>query len=268
MSINARSVRPTGASSLHFSFGSGLGFVLPAFLLAVWWLSSTFGWVDARLLVPIEKVVAAPFDPVVRKLILEGVLASLWRNFEGAIIGSFAGLAFGAWLGLSHRADRMLGPSFHAFRQIAMFAWIPLFTAWFGVGETTRVLFIAMAAFKPMVVNTHEGIRSVPPQFIEAGRAMCLSRWRLLFKVVLPAALPSILAGLQLAFIYAWLATIGVETLVSFSKGIGSVLIEGQEHFRMEVVLFGILLIGSLGFLFNAAIKQLSNRLLHWRTLR
>jgi sulfonate transport system permease protein len=251
--------------SLSISPTAWLGWLIPGLLLALWWMSSHFGWVDGRLLAPIEKVVMAPFDPVVQRLVLDGVLSSLWRNILGGAIGSAAGLAFGVWLGLSPRADRMIGPSFHAFRQIAMFAWIPLFTAWFGIGETTRVLFIALAAFKPMAVNTQEGIRSVPSHYLEVGRAMCLSRWRLLSKVILPAALPSVLAGLQLAFIYAWLATIGVETLVGFSKGIGSVLIEGQQHFRMEVVLFGIILIGTLGFMFNMVVKRVSNRLLRWR---
>ncbi|MCY1269791.1 putative aliphatic sulfonates transport permease protein SsuC [compost metagenome] len=242
-----------------------LALILPAVLLALWWAATSFGWADPRLLPPLERVLLAPTDPVVLKLVVEGVGASLGRNLQGAVVGSFAGLLFGALLGFSSRADRMLGPSFHAFRQIAMFAWIPLLTAWFGIGETMRITFIAIAAFKPMVLNTQEGIRSVPAQYLEAGRAMCLSRWRMIFRVVLPAALPSVLAGLQLAFIASWLATVGVETLVSFSLGIGAVLREGQEHFHMEVVMFGILLIGCLGFLFNMAIKRVSEHLLRWR---
>ncbi|WP_295458562.1 ABC transporter permease [uncultured Thiodictyon sp.] len=184
---------------------------------------------------------------------------------EGALIGSFIGLLFGALLGFSRTADRTLGPSFHVFRQIAMFAWIPLLTAWFGIGEATRILFISIAAFKPMVMNTQEGIRSVPAAYLEVGRAMCLSRWQMLRKVILPAALPSSLTGLQLAFIASWLATIGVETLVSFSVGVGSILREGQEHFHMEVLFFGIILIGALGFVFNSLVNVGSRRLLRWR---
>jgi sulfonate transport system permease protein len=159
----------------------------------------------------------------------------------------------------------MLGPSFHVFRQIAMFAWIPLLTAWFGIGETMRILFIAIAAFKPMVMNTQAGIAGIPAHYLEVGRTMKLSRWSMLRQVILPAALPSILAGLQLAFIGSWLATIGVETLVSFSVGVGAVLREGQEHFHMEVVMFGIVLIGALGFFFNSGISRTSKSMLHWR---
>ncbi|MDR2688764.1 MAG: ABC transporter permease [Azoarcus sp.] len=242
-----------------------LGLALPLTLLALWWSAGAFGWVDPRLFAPLAKVVRAPLDPVVQKLIVNGVGASLLRNIEGALIGSAAGLALGFWLGFSARADKLIGPTFHVFRQIAMFAWIPLLTAWFGIGEAMRVGFIAIAAFKPMTMNVQEGIRSIPPQYLEVGRAMCLSRRAMLFRVILPAALPSISSGLQLAFIAAWLATIGVETLVSFSVGIGSVLREGQEHFHMEVVMFGIVLIGALGFLFNAAIQALSSHLLRWR---
>ncbi len=246
-------------------FSCWVGCILPASLILSWWLATRYGWIDSRLLAPIDKVLAAPFNPVVRKLVIEGLLASLGRNLEGALIGSFIGLLFGALLGFSRTADRTLGPSFHVFRQIAMFAWIPLLTAWFGIGEATRILFISIAAFKPMVMNTQEGIRSVPAAYLEVGRAMCLSRWQMLRKVILPAALPSSLTGLQLAFIASWLATIGVETLVSFSVGVGSILREGQEHFHMEVLFFGIILIGALGFVFNSLVNVGSRRLLRWR---
>jgi sulfonate transport system permease protein len=238
------------------------GLLVPGVLIAVWWLATSLRWVDPRLLPSIESVALVPFDPVVRRLVLEGIVNTLTRNVEGALIGSFVGLLFGAALGLSRLFDQALGPSFHAFRNVAMFAWVPLLTAWFGLGEATRILFIAIAAFKPMVMNTQEGIRSAPRQYLEVGRALCLSRRQLLCKIVLPAALPSILAGLQLAFIYSWLATIGVETLVSFTKGIGSVLHEGQQHFRMDVLFFGILLIGSLGFVFNSLVRLAGRQLL------
>jgi sulfonate transport system permease protein len=242
------------------------GLLIPGALVALWWVSSSLSWVDPRLLPSIDSVLLAPLDPVVRRLVVEGIASTLGRNLEGALIGSCAGLLLGAALGLSRRMDQAIGPSFHAFRNIAMFAWVPLLTAWFGLGEATRVLFIAIAAFKPMVMNTQEGIRSIPSQYLEVGRALCLSRRRAMLKIVLPAALPSILAGLQLAFIYSWLATIGVETLVSFTQGLGSVLHEGQQHFRMDVLYFGILLIGTLGFVFNSLVGMAARWLLRWRS--
>ncbi|PKM30744.1 MAG: taurine ABC transporter permease [Gammaproteobacteria bacterium HGW-Gammaproteobacteria-11] len=249
------------------SFNVKLAFILPAFLLVLWSLASAFNWVDPRLLPPLKQVVLAPTDPVVLRLVLDGIGSSLSRNIQGALIGSSLGLLFGTLLAFSPIADRMLGPSFHAFRQVAMFAWIPLLTAWLGIGETMRITFIAIAAFKPMVLNTQEGIQSVPRAYIEAGQSMCLSRWQMLRRVVFPSAMPSILAGLQLAFIASWLATVGVETLVSFSLGLGAVLQEGQEHFRMDVVMFGILIIGCVGFVFNSMLKLVADRLLRWRTL-
>jgi sulfonate transport system permease protein len=241
-----------------------LALILPTLILLSWWFSTRHGWIDPRLLAPIEKVFMAPSSPVVRKLIIDGLMASISRNIVGALIGSLAGLIFGSILGFSRTADRTLGPSFHVFRQIAMFAWLPLLTAWFGIGEATRILFISIAAFKPMVLNTQEGIRSVPRQYLEVGQAICLSRTKMIRKVILPAALPSILTGLEMAFISSWLATIGVETLVSFSVGVGAVLREGQEHFHMEVVIFGTILIGSLGFCFNSLVKLTSRRLMRW----
>jgi sulfonate transport system permease protein len=249
-------------------FSWRLSLLLPLGLALLWTLSVELAWVDARLLPPIERILLAGFDPVVLKLVVGGLGATLWRNLEGALLGCLAGLLFGALLGASPLAQRLFGPGFHVFRQVAMFAWIPLLTAWFGIGETMRVLFIAIAAFKPMAVNTQIGVSHVQQQYLEVGRTMQLRGWRLVHKVVLPAALPTIVTGLQLAFISSWLATVGVETLVSFTVGIGSVLREGEEHFHMHVVMFGIVLIGCMGFLFNVVLNQASRRLLAWREVR
>lgn len=234
-------------------------------LLALWQYAATAGWTDRKFLPPVSVVLAAPGDPLVRRLLLEGLGASLQRYIEGVAIGSTVGLAFGLWLGLAPAAARFVGPSFNAFRQVAIFAWIPLLTAWLGVGEAAKVTFVALAAFKPMVMNAQDGVRNVPAAYLETGRALRLGRWKLLTRILLPAATPSILAGLQLAFISGWLATLGVETLVGFGAGLGAVLIDGRQHFRMDVVLFGIALVAALGFLFNLALRLCFRRLLRWR---
>ncbi len=77
------------------------------------------------------------------------------------------GIAFGLLLGLSPLAARIAGPSFHAAKQIAVLAWIPIISVWFGFAETAKVVFVAVAAFVPVALNTIEGVASAPKAMVE-----------------------------------------------------------------------------------------------------
>lgn len=176
-----------------------------------------------------------------------------------------AGLLLGTLLGLSQTLSKVLGPSFHAVRQIAVFAWIPLISMWFGLGETAKVVFIGIVALFPVVLNTYEGIKSVSPEHVEVARVFAFNRLRLLRRVIFPAATPSIFTGIELAVMYAWLATIGAEYLMTTNGGIGSLMLEGREHFRMDVVLLGIIVTGLVGWILSSCARRLGAHLLRWR---
>lgn len=241
------------------------GWVLPVLLVVVWWAAVRFGWSQSPLLVPVEKVVATGWEQISSGKVFAALGASLKRDLIGFAIGSSAGLAVGALLGLSRLAEKLIGPSFHTLKQISLFAWIPLLSVWFGLGDAAKVAFLSLAAFFPVVLNTFEGIRSVPAELIEVARVLRFTRWQLLRKVILPAAAPSIFAGIHLALIYAWLATLGAEYLLVSGEGIGNLLIDGREHFWMDLVLFGVLVVGLVGFALNWIATCIEHRALAWR---
>lgn len=241
------------------------GAVLPAALLLAWAAAAHSGLVNGHLLVPVEKVALVPFLDPHGVHLWPGLAASLARMAAGFTIGAAAGLLLGLGMGLSRTADRLFGPTFHAVRQIALYAWIPLLTAWFGNGEPAKVVFIALSAFFPMVLNTQEGLRTVPAAYREVARVLTLSRWQLVRRVLLPGAMPSIAIGVQLALIYAWLATVGAEYAMGLGRGVGTLLSEGREHFRMDIVLVGVLTLALVGFAINAAFGRIFARALRWR---
>ncbi|QRX83294.1 ABC transporter permease [Glaciimonas sp. PAMC28666] len=241
------------------------GWVLPSLLLLAWWAAARFGWSSSPLLVPIGHVWAFGVQQVVSGELWIALKASLWRDLLGFAIGALAGLTFGTALGLSRLFESMIGPTFHTLKQISLFAWIPLLSVWFGLGDAAKVAFLSLAAFFPVVLNTFEGIRSVPHDVIEVAHVLKFTRWQMLTKVVLPSALPSICAGIHLALIYAWLATLGAEYLLVSGKGIGNTMIDGRELFRMDMVLFGVIVVGLVGFSLNWIASQIERRLLAWR---
>lgn len=241
------------------------GAVIPLLLLAAWWLAVKSGLSTSPLLVAPEKVWATAVDQVTSGKLFVALGASLWRDLAGFAIGAGAGLLFGAALGASPLVEKLVGPSFHTLKQISLFAWIPLLSVWFGLGDAAKVAFLSLAAFFPVVLNTFEGIRSVPAELLEVARVLRFTRWQRWRRVILPSASPSIFAGIHLGLIYAWLATLGAEYLLVAGKGIGNTLVDGREHFWMDLVLFGVIVVGLVGFALNWIASRLEARALAWR---
>lgn len=248
-------------------FGPDLrrGVVVPALLVFAWWFVTRQRLVNEHLLVSPGKVLRTGVVFFQAGEIWAGLRASLARDAAGFSIGSLAGLALGAAMGASRLVDRLVGPSFHAMKNIALFAWIPLMSVWFGFGEPAKIAFISMCAFYPVVVNTYEGVRSVSREHVEVAQILRCGRWRFLRDVVIPSASPSIFAGVHLALIYSWLGTMGAEYLLSAGVGIGNLMVDGREQFRMDQVILGVGIIGLVGYALNVIASALEAHALRWR---
>lgn len=193
------------------------------------------------------------------------VISSLSRMAIGFAIGSSLGLVVGTALGMSRRIDKAIGPTFHAVKQVSLFAWIPLIAMWFGLGEPAKIVVLGYAAFFPVLLNTYEGIRGVSREHLEVARTLEFSLPQIILRVVLPSALPSLFTGINLGLIYAWLATLGAEYLLTSGRGLGTLLVEGREHSEMDQILVGILAVGLIGAILNGLSAKLEARLLRWR---
>ena len=241
------------------------GWVIPALLILVWWASYGFGWTHSALFVPIDAVFAAGRRLAASGELWRALAASLLRMLAGFALGTFVGIVVGLSLGLSRLLERAVGPTFHTVKQVSLFAWLPLISLWCGLGEFAKVVFIALAAFFPVVVNVFDGVRGVPREWIEVARVFEFSRAQTLLRVVLPAAVASIFTGISLALIFAWLATLGAEYLMTAGSGIGNLLTDGREHFWIDVEIVGIVIVGLVGFGLTALSAALQARALRSR---
>jgi sulfonate transport system permease protein len=165
----------------------------------------------------------------------------------------------------------MISPTLHGARQIALFAWIPLLSAWLGNGEMMKTALIALAAFFPVVLNVEAGCRDVPLGYREVGRLLALDRINEIVLIILPSATPTIISGLELAFAIAWIGTIGAEYLIgtgymyASADGIGAFLAGARENARMDLVVVAILSLALAGFVLDRLIIRASKRCLTWR---
>ncbi|WP_328822761.1 ABC transporter permease [Pseudomonas sp. S31] len=252
----ARGALPRGWQSL----------LLPLALLGLWQASNSFGWIDSNILTAPLDVLRSLLEGLHDGSLPEALLLSLQRTLAGLFLGASAGLLVGLLLGLSPIAERLFGPSLSALRQVALFAWVPLLTAWFGLGEGAKLVFVGLAAFFPLLIATQRGIAGLSPQLGEAARTLRLSLWQRLRLLVLPGAAPAIFAGLRLSLIYAWLGTIGAEYFMPSDGGIASLMLGAQQLFRMDQVMAAMLLIGLVGALLGTLGQRLESRATRWRT--
>lgn len=241
------------------------GLMAPLAILILWEVVAHFQLANVHIVVSPWRVIETASAHVADGSILVDLAASLQRDLEGLLLGALSGIAVGAALGASRLFDRLVGPTFHAAKQVAVFAWIPLMSVWLGTGELAKVVFITLSAFYPIALNTEEGVRSIAREHLEVAKAFRFSHWSTVRTVLLPAAAPSIFAGLRLGLVYSWLGTIGAEYLLAPGRGIGNVMVAGRQRVAMDEVFLGILVVGLVGFLLDALAGRLETRALRWR---
>lgn len=241
-----------------------LGGVIPVLLLVAWEGVTRLELVPSQLLAPPRQVVATFLD-LVKSGELQGHLKiSILRVLVGFVLGSSAGFLVGAILGLSKRAEKYGGPFFRVLLQIPILGWMPFLLLILGFGELFKIVFISLGAFYPMTLNTFEGIKGVSNEYREVGRVFEFGRIKLLRKIILPAAVPSIFTGIRLGLGTAWMLIVGAE-LVAATEGVGYMMTMGRQLFQMDVVMVGVVIVGVTGYLMNHILKVAEQRLLHWR---
>lgn len=240
-----------------------LGAVVPLLAVAVLELSGRLGWVAPNLLPPPSEVVQTLWQ-LARQGLAGHVAASSLRVLAGFAIGSGLAVAIGALVGLSRRAEWLLDPTFQALRAIPSLAWVPLLLLWLGIDEAPKVVLIAIGAFFPVYMGVAAGIRDVDRKLVEVARLAGLSPLSLVRRVLLPAALPSVLTGLRNGLSLAWMFMVAAE-LIAATQGLGYLLTDGRETARADIVLAAIVLLALLGKFTDTLMQRLERRLLAWR---
>jgi NitT/TauT family transport system permease protein len=181
---------------------------------------------------------------------------SLFRVGCGYGAAVLLGVPVGLALGWFSFAARAANPLIQMLRPISPLAWMPLAVIWFGVSNLAPIFLIFLASFFPVVVATMNGVRNVPPMYVQAGRNFGLSTGALIARVIFPAVLPRILVGLRIAFGVAWLVLVAAE-MIAVDSGLGYLIIDARNAGkRYDLVVGGMLLIGAIGLVLDALIRR------------
>lgn len=237
------------------------GILVPVVVVLVWAAVTAGGLVPAYRLPGPLSVVEAGIELNARGQLWPQIAISVQRVLIGFLIGSTAGLAVAAVVGLSRAGDALLGPILAALRAVPSLAWVPLLILWMQIGEASKITLVAIGAFFPVLTTVSSALRHIDPQLVEAGRAFGLRGWTLLRTVQLPAAVPAVVSGLRLALAQSWLFLVAAELLGS-AMGLGYLLNESQQNGRVDRILLTIVLLALLGSLSNALLGIVEKKLL------
>jgi len=188
----------------------------------------------------------------------------LWSSFQrfgmGFVLAAMVGIPLGLLMAWFRWVDRLVAPLFEAVRFVAPIAWVPFAALWFGTGIGGPVLIIFMGAFPPVLINTYRGARQVDRKYIEASRMLGASSFRSMTEVLLPAAVPSIVAGLRISAGLGWQSLVGAELIVA-SSGVGYLMVKGQASISTPIVMSGMIAIGMVGIVIDYGLRRLQQHI-------
>jgi NitT/TauT family transport system permease protein len=231
-----------------------------AFLLVVWALAVKL---TGTRIFPTPIAVLRAMATLGRKTLLwRYVTDSLFRVFSGYAMAILAGIPLGFALGWSPSLARAINPLIQMLRPISPLAWMPLAVIWFGVSNAAPIFLIFIASLFPIVVAAMNGVRNVPPIYLQAGRNFGLTTPRLMTHIVAPAVLPRIVVGLRLAFGIAWVVLVAAE-MIAVDSGLGYLIIDARNAGkRYDLVVGGMLMIGLLGLALDTVFRRVERRVI------
>lgn len=235
-----------------------------AVFILLWHVASL--WYERPLQLPSpDRVAAALRDLAESGDLADHALTSTRRMLTALGLATIVAVPLGILMGLQRGFERLVNPLVELLRPISGIAWLPLALWMFGIGDTLPVFIMFYVAVFPILFNTIAGVRQVDPRLIAASRTMGVGRRNVLFRVVLPSAMPSIVVGLRLAFAGSWAAIVAAE-LIGAPSGLGFA-IEWYRQMLMTPKVFAIILtIGLIGYLGDLLLRLLQRRLTPWAT--
>ncbi|OLP54971.1 taurine ABC transporter permease [Rhizobium rhizosphaerae] len=238
-----------------------------AALIASWWLAAALAVVSPVFL-PSPAAVATSFWSLVTtgfvdSTLLQHLAASLGRVLAALAAALVIGVPVGLLIAISRVGRGILDPIVEFLRPLPPLAYLPLIIIWVGIGEASKVTVIALSMLPPIILSTSAGVRGVPRDFVNAARAFGATRRQLLARVLLPAALPSILTGMRIALGTGWSTLVAAE-LVAATRGLGFMIQSAAQFLVTDIVIAGILVIAAVAFALEWLARFIERRFVPW----
>jgi NitT/TauT family transport system permease protein len=263
-------------------------FVLPVTMTGLWQLIAVC--LEKPTVLPqIDMVAAVLFHPTAKILItgslLDNTMISLARVMLGFLLATGIAVPMGLMMGYFPVVERFVDFTVEMFRPIPPLAWVPLILAWFGIKgladlfpslaaspliagiQYSTVLIIFIGASFPILLSTIQGVKNIPVEYLESSRTLGAKKFFLMFKVIIPAALPLIVTGLRIGLGIGWMCLVAAEMMPGSNCGLGYLIWYAYELLRADIIVAGMIVIGLIGFLMDRCFRLFEQRL-NWHNKR
>lgn len=233
--------------------------------ILLWQILPTIGVINP-VFVPTPTTIAA----TIWSLLLSGelvtdILASLWRVLAAFVLALVVGLSVGLLLGgFFKNVEKAVNPLLQMISQANPFTLLPVFIAFLGIGEISKIAFIYFVTQWPIIFNTVTGITNVDPVLVKLARTAGLNKFQIFSKVLLPASLPTVFTGIRMAAVFSLFMLIGAEMLGS-TAGLGYLVMQAEGVMNYPVMYAAIVVTAIFGIVFMYAITLVEKRLTSWK---
>jgi taurine transport system permease protein len=242
--------------------------VLSVLLVTAAWIGVTAGGLVRDLFLPGPLDVGSGLMELIddgykgRPLLIH-VGMSLYRVVAGFVTGALVGTLLGMGMGYVPRLNALAAPFIEFLRPLPQLAYLILLIIWLGIGETSKITMLFLAALPVSTIAARNGVANVPPERIRVAQALGAGQWQIFRHVIFPSALPEILVGARLAagIVYG---TLIASEIIAGSSGIGWMVMDAGRFLRSDYVFVGIGMIGLAGIAIDQALLLIERRAVHW----
>lgn len=258
--VRKRAWLPKNRAGLTRTLAS-LGFIV------LWELAVRLGWVNPLFLAAPSQVAVRLYQVFATGMIWPHLFASGTTAFWGFFISCLVGIPVGIVMGRSSFVRDVLEPFIIAQASIPTVALLPLFIIWLGIGGGARIALVFTGAVFGIIVSTEAGVSNIDERLIETARSFTATQLAILWKIVLPAAVPYIIAGMRLA-ISRVLIMVVVAELYAANAGIGYLIFQAGSTYDTSMIFVGVVILATAGIVMNSILRAVEYRLAPWAKIK
>lgn len=238
-----------------------------ALLVILWEVSTSLKWVNPIFL-PAPQSVFSTF----MELLMDGykgasltthISASLYRLFTSLVIAFLTAVPLGIMCGYSKYVLAIFDPIIEFYRPLPPLAYYALLVLWMGIDDRSKVALLYLSAFAPLFLATVSGVKKVPQDRIHAAYTLGASKWKMLYHIMLPSALPDIVTGLRTAIGVTY-ATLVAAEMVAATSGLGWMVLDASKYLRSDIVFVGIFIMAGIAILMDGLIRWFQHAKFSW----
>ncbi|BDR81082.1 ABC transporter permease [Clostridium tetani] len=237
-------------------------------ILLIWFMASTLGWVDPKLIPSPKSVWTALVDIMQNGYKNYTLLQHLGASIERLVVAFFSAVIIATPLGLASgynsKIRALLEPIIEFYRPLPPLAYYTLLVLWLGIENESKIALLFLACFAPIYISCVSAVIKIKEDYINSAYTVGASKWQVFIYVIFPACLPDIFTGLRTALGVAYTTLVSAE-MVAAKSGIGWMVLDASRYLRSDIIFLGIIIMGITGILLDKSIQFIENKVVPWK---